>query len=32
MQNGRIWVESTGIPGEGSIFSFTLPVYHPELE
>ena len=21
---GRIWVESTGIPGEGSIFSFTL--------
>ena len=32
MQNGRIWVESTGIPGEGSTFSFTLPVYHPELE
>jgi PAS domain S-box-containing protein len=22
---GRIWVESTGIPGEGSIFRFTLP-------
>jgi signal transduction histidine kinase len=22
---GRIWVESTGIPGEGSTFSFTLP-------
>jgi len=21
---GRIWVESTGIPGEGSTFSFTL--------
>jgi PAS domain S-box-containing protein len=32
MQNGRIWVESTGIPGEGSTFSFTLPVYNPELE
>jgi signal transduction histidine kinase len=23
--NGRIWVESTGIPGQGSTFSFTLP-------
>ena len=23
---GRIWVESTGIPGEGSSFCFTLPV------
>lgn len=22
---GRIWVESTGIPGEGSSFSFTVP-------
>lgn len=22
---GRIWVESTGIPGEGSTFCFTLP-------
>jgi signal transduction histidine kinase len=22
---GRIWVESSGIPGEGSCFSFTLP-------
>jgi signal transduction histidine kinase len=22
---GRIWVDSTGIPGEGSCFSFTLP-------
>jgi signal transduction histidine kinase len=22
---GRIWVESTGIPGEGSRFCFTLP-------
>jgi signal transduction histidine kinase len=30
MQNGRIWVESAGIPGEGSTFSFTLPAYIPE--
>jgi signal transduction histidine kinase len=22
---GRIWVESTGVPGQGSCFSFTLP-------
>jgi signal transduction histidine kinase len=22
---GRIWVESTGVPGEGSTFAFTLP-------
>lgn len=22
---GRIWVESSGVPGEGSCFSFTLP-------
>jgi signal transduction histidine kinase len=22
--NGRVWVESSGIPGEGSTFSFTL--------
>ncbi|MEW5869629.1 MAG: GAF domain-containing protein [Chloroflexota bacterium] len=29
MHRGRIWVESTGIPGEGSTFSFTLPVYNP---
>ncbi len=26
MQGGRIWFHSKGIPGEGSIFSFTLPV------
>jgi signal transduction histidine kinase len=27
MHNGRIWVTSTGVPDEGSTFSFTLPVY-----
>ncbi|MCB0103833.1 MAG: GAF domain-containing protein [Anaerolineales bacterium] len=27
MHNGRMWMKSTGIPGEGSTFSFTLPVY-----
>ncbi|RME88140.1 MAG: hypothetical protein D6770_07715 [Anaerolineae bacterium] len=32
MHQGRIWVESKGIPGEGSKFSFTLPVYSPENE
>lgn len=32
MHNGRIWVQSTGIPGEGSTFSFTLPIYEPENE
>ncbi len=26
MHNGRIWMESTGVRGEGSTFSFTLPV------
>jgi len=30
MHNGRIWVTSSGIPGEGSTFSFTLPIFHPE--
>jgi PAS domain S-box-containing protein len=32
MHKGRIWVSSKGIPGEGSTFSFTLPVYQPEAE
>jgi signal transduction histidine kinase len=27
---GRIWVESAGVPGEGSTFSFTLPLPAPE--
>ncbi len=25
MHNGHIWMQSNGVPGEGSIFSFTLP-------
>jgi PAS domain S-box-containing protein len=32
MHNGRIWLQSTGIPGEGSTFSFTLPIYKPGNE
>jgi signal transduction histidine kinase len=27
MHGGRIWFKSAGIPGEGSTFSFTLPVF-----
>ena len=27
MHKGRMWMESSGIPGEGSTFSFTLPAY-----
>jgi two-component system sensor histidine kinase VicK len=27
MHHGRIWMTSKGIPGEGSIFSFTLPAH-----
>jgi signal transduction histidine kinase len=30
MHHGRIWFESSGVGGEGSIFSFTLPVYESE--
>ncbi len=30
MHDGKIWLESSGVPGEGSTFSFTLPVYNPE--
>jgi signal transduction histidine kinase len=25
MHHGKIWMDSTGVPGEGSTFSFTLP-------
>jgi signal transduction histidine kinase len=28
--NGRIWVESDGIPGEGSTFFIALPVYEDD--
>jgi GAF domain-containing protein len=27
MHNGKIWMASDGIPGQGSTFSFVLPVY-----
>ncbi len=27
MHNGKLWMNSSGVAGEGSIFSFTLPVY-----
>ncbi len=27
MHHGRIWVQSSGIEGEGSTFSFTLPIF-----
>lgn len=30
MHRGRIWIKSRGIEGEGSTFSFTLPVYQSE--
>jgi signal transduction histidine kinase len=30
MHRGKIWMKSTGIPGQGSVFSFTLPI--PETE
>ncbi|HUI88447.1 MAG TPA: GAF domain-containing protein [Anaerolineales bacterium] len=26
MHNGRIWMKSEGLPGKGSVFSFTLPI------
>ena len=30
MHKGRIWMTSKGLSGEGSTFSFTLPVYQAE--
>jgi len=30
MHHGRIWFSSSGVPGEGSTFSFTLPVYNED--
>lgn len=30
MHNGCIWIESSGIPGEGTTFYFTLPIYKTE--
>lgn len=27
VHKGEIWFESSGIPGEGSVFSFTLPIH-----
>jgi PAS domain S-box-containing protein len=32
MHHGRIWFESSGVPGHGSVFSFTLPIYQPDQE
>jgi len=26
MHKGRMWMKSSGVPGEGSVFSFTLPI------
>ena len=30
MHRGRIWFRSSGVPGEGSAFSFTLPIHRME--
>jgi PAS domain S-box-containing protein len=30
MHHGRIWMTSSGVPGEGSTFSFTLPLHHAD--
>lgn len=32
MHHGRIWLESKGVPKEGSTFSFTLPIYQQETK
>lgn len=31
MHNGRIWAESKGIAGEGSVFTIELPIVLPEI-
>ena len=31
MHNGRIWMKSEGVPGEGSTFSFTLPIVRGKI-
>ena len=30
MHKGRIWMKSSGVPGDGSTFSFTLPIYEKQ--
>ena len=30
MHKGRIWMKSSGVPGDGSTFSFTLPIYEQQ--
>ena len=30
MHGGRIWVTSEGVPGAGSVFSFTIPLYRED--
>ncbi|MBA3534554.1 MAG: GAF domain-containing protein [Ardenticatenales bacterium] len=32
MHGGQIWVESTGVPGEGTTFAFTIPIDGPPEE
>jgi PAS domain S-box-containing protein len=32
MHRGRLWLQSEGIPGEGSTFSFTMPLEPPQAE
>ena len=31
-QHGRIWVESTGIPGQGTTFHITIPACNEEID